>query len=244
MSSFLGSVLRSDRSKSPTGVGQRCHHGTMADRSEAPPVAGYESGLDATLRATQAALELAERAQSVVLVEGISDQIAISALAEREGRALADEGVVIVPMGGAQAIKHFVPRFVDRPGVRLSGLCDRAEAGFFVRALIEHGVLPGTGGEADLERVGFFVCDPDLESELIRAFEPRDLEALLEDEGDLGAFRTLQKQAGWRDRPFAEQMHRWVRSVSRRNLRYARLLSLAPARDHIPEPLLALTRHA
>ena len=59
--------------------------------------------------------------------------IKVSALSRRNRRAMAVEP----RMGGAQAIKHFVPRFVGRPGVRLSGLCDRAEVGF---DFLEHGV--------------------------------------------------------------------------------------------------------
>lgn len=43
-------------------------------------------------------------ASSVVLVEGLSDQAAIEALAVRRGRDLAAEGVAVVPMGGAHAI--------------------------------------------------------------------------------------------------------------------------------------------
>ena len=44
------------------------------------------------------------RARAVVLVEGVSDQRALEALAERRGRDLGAEQVAIVPIGGAQAI--------------------------------------------------------------------------------------------------------------------------------------------
>jgi hypothetical protein len=42
--------------------------------------------------------------RAVVLVEGISDQAALLALANRQGRDLESEGVSIVPIGGATNI--------------------------------------------------------------------------------------------------------------------------------------------
>ena len=49
--------------------------------------------------------------QAVVLVEGISDQCALEALAERRGRNLEAEGISVVPIGGAQSIGRFLNRF-------------------------------------------------------------------------------------------------------------------------------------
>ena len=45
---------------------------------------------------------------AVVLVEGVSDQRALEALAQRRGRDLDAEGISVIPMGGAQAIGHFL----------------------------------------------------------------------------------------------------------------------------------------
>jgi predicted ATP-dependent endonuclease of OLD family len=74
--------------------------------------------------------------QAVVLVEGISDQQAIEALARRHGRDLAAEGVAVVPIGGAQAIGGFLERLGPRGlDVRLAGLCDVAEERHFRRGL-------------------------------------------------------------------------------------------------------------
>ena len=47
-------------------------------------------------------------ARAVVLVEGISDQVALETLAQRRGRDLAAEGVSVIPIGGAQAIGRFL----------------------------------------------------------------------------------------------------------------------------------------
>ena len=132
---------------------------------------------------------LTERLRSVVLVEGTSDQVAVETLAELRGVSLVNERVEIVPIGGAQAIGRFVAHF-DPQGVALAGLYDVAEEPEFRRALGE-----------DLEALGFFACEPDLEGELIRALGAEAVEAVADANGDLGAFRTLQKQPAWRGEP-------------------------------------------
>ena len=53
-------------------------------------------------------------------------------------------------------------------GVRLAGLCDAAEEGYFRRALERAGLGSGMS-RADREAHGFYVCTADLEDELIRA---------------------------------------------------------------------------
>ena len=78
--------------------------------------------------------------RAVVLVEGISDQRAVEALAARRGRNLAAEGISVVPIGGAQAIGRFLDRFGPRGlDLTLAGLCDAAEEGDFRRHSNEPG---------------------------------------------------------------------------------------------------------
>lgn len=200
-------------------------------------VPGYASGADAPLRATAAALERARQARSVVLVEGISDQIAVETLATLQARDLTREGVVVVPIGGAQAVSRFLIQFGPRgAGMRVSGLCDAAEERLFCRELARAGhAQPDTRGE--LERAGFFVCDRDLEDELIRAIGPETIEPILTDEGDLAAFRTLQKQAAWRDACFVDQLRRFLGAGARRKLRYASRFVRALDLERQPRPL-------
>ena len=52
-----------------------------------------------------------------------------------------------------------------------------------------------------MERLGFYVCVADLEDELIRAHGAASVEEVVDAQGDLGSFRTLQKQPEWRGRP-------------------------------------------
>ncbi len=206
-------------------------------RREEVAVPGYASGPDAPLQATATALERARHARSVVLVEGISDQIAVEALARRQGRNLSSEGVVVVSIGGAHAMTRFLARFGptgDR--LRISGLCDAAEERHLCHVLARTGHAQPTT-RLELEHVGFFVCDRDLEDELIRAVEPDALEAMLAEQGDLGSLGTLQKQAAWRDARFVDQVRRFLGAGARRKLRYASLLVLALDLDQQPQPL-------
>jgi hypothetical protein len=158
---------------------------------------------------------------AVVLVEGVSDRIALEALARRRGRDLAGEGVSIVAIGGAQAVGRVVED-LRSTAVSIAGLCDAGEEALFRRA--------GFGSN-------LYVCHADLEEELIRALGTGAVEAILEANGDLGSFRTLQKQAVWRSRPVEDQLRRFMGSGARRKARYAALLVEALDLDRVPQPL-------
>jgi hypothetical protein len=183
------------------------------------------------------------RTSAVVLVEGISDQLALETLAVRRGRDFEAEGVRVVPMGGAQAIGRFLNQYGPAGlGVRLAGLCDAAEQKDFCRGLERAGL--GTNiTRADLERLGFYVCMLDLEDELIRALGVESVERVVDAQGELGSFRTLQKQPEWRGRTTAEQLRRFMGSGGRRKIRYARLLVEALDLDDIPRPLDGVLAH-
>jgi hypothetical protein len=182
-------------------------------------------------------------ARTVVLVEGISDLGALEALAERHGRDLRAEGVSILPIGGAQAIGGFLDRFGPRGmDLRLAGLCDAAEERHFRRGL-ERAGLGRNLTRADMEELGFYVCEADLEDELIRALGPAAVQEVAAAQGDLGSFRTLQKQPAWQGRPEQDQLRRWMGSGGRRKIRYARLLLEALDLDRVPRPLDRLLAH-
>jgi hypothetical protein len=182
--------------------------------------------------------------RTVVLVEGISDQHALEALAERRGRSLEAEGVSVVPIGGAQAIGRFLDRFGPRGlGVRLAGLCDVAEEDEFKRAL-ERAGLGSNLTRADMEQLGFYVCVADLEDELIRSLGAASVERVIDAQGDLGSFRTLQKQPAWRGQPSEAQLRRFMGSGGRRKIRYARLLVDALDLTQVPRPLDRVLAHA
>jgi hypothetical protein len=178
-----------------------------------------------------------ERQRAVVLVEGPSDRAALETLAARRGRDLGAAGVAIVPIGGAQALGGALARLgLPARGVGLAGLCDAGEEHAFRRGLERAGLGP-VGDRAALERLGFFVCEADLEEELIRALGVEAVEAVVEAHGDLRPLRTLQLQAAWRERSREAQLRRFLGSGGRRKTRYARFLVEALDLRRAPRPL-------
>jgi hypothetical protein len=156
--------------------------------------------------------------RAVVLVEGITDRIALEAVAPRLGLDLARDGVEIVPIGGAQAIRR---AFVPYQGDRVAGLCDAGEERWFRRVL----------GDAT------YVCVEDLEDELLRAVGTSRVEDVLAAQGDLETFRHFQNQPYWRGRPVEAQLRRWLQASDRRGTRYPPLLVAALEPAEIPQPL-------
>ena len=178
-----------------------------------------------------------------MLVEGISDQLALEALAARRGRDLADEGISVVPIGGAQAIGRYLNRYGPNGlGLTVAGLCDAGEESDFRRGVERAGLGSGST-RAEMESRGFYVCVQDLEDELIRAVGLEGVEQIAEAEGDLRSFRTLQKQAAWQGRPMQEQLRRWLGSGGRRKVRYAHLLVDALDLARVPRPLDGVLAH-
>ena len=203
-------------------------------------LAGYVTGPAAATEATAMALARADAARTVVLVEGVSDQIAVETLAERLGRDLAAEGIVVLPVGGAHGVARYLRLFGPAgTGARLAGLCDEAEEHIVRRGLAAAG-LGAAGSRAELERLGFFVCVADLEDELVRAAGTALAAEVLAAHGDLGKFRTMQRQPAWRGKDEKAQLRRFLGAGARRKLRYARLLTEAIDPDRIPRPLEAV----
>jgi hypothetical protein len=159
----------------------------------------------------------------VVLVEGITDRIALQAVAAKLGLDLAEEGIEIVPIGGAQAIRRAAAQY---EGERVVGLCDAGEERWFRRVL----------GDAA------YVCTADLEDELIRGLGPARVEEIVAAQGELETFRNFQNQPAWRGRPVQAQLRRWLQNGGR-YLRYPPLLVEALEPERIPRPLAGVLGH-
>ncbi|TMD50060.1 MAG: ATP-dependent endonuclease [Chloroflexi bacterium] len=172
------------------------------------------------------------RARTAVLVEGVSDQLALEALARRRGRNLEAEGVFIVPMGGATNIGTFLNRFGPQGlDLKVAGLCDVGEEGEFRRGL-ERAGLGSNLTRADMERLGFYVCVADLEDELIRALGVATVERVIEAQGELEALRTFQTNE--------EQLRRFFGTHRGRKIQSAALLVDALDLERVPRPLDAV----
>ncbi|MGW7583769.1 TOPRIM nucleotidyl transferase/hydrolase domain-containing protein [Kitasatospora sp. NPDC054768] len=180
--------------------------------------------------------ELADRlrVRTAVLLEGPSDLAAVEALAARHGRDLAAEGVCVVPMGGAMSVGRFAGLLGPAGlGLRLAGLCDEGEQGFYERG------LERAGGPCD----GIFVCTADLEDELVRALGVPRVEEILRAEGDLPAWRTFVRQPAQQDRPPHQRMRRFLGTKKGRKIRYGRVLTEALDPQRVPAPLQGLLQH-
>jgi hypothetical protein len=160
----------------------------------------------------------------------VSDQLAVEALAARRGRDLAAEGVVVRPIGGAGNIRRFLELLIPH-GIRVVGLCDAGEEGDF-RLAVER-----AGLGADLGRAGFYVCDADLEDELIRCLGAARVEQIVEEQGELGRFRTFQIQPAQRARPIEAQLRRFMGTRGGRKIQYAPALVGALDLARVPRPL-------
>jgi hypothetical protein len=170
----------------------------------------------------------------VVLVEGVSDVVALEALARRRGRSL--DGVTIVAMGGATNVGRYLQRYGPHGlDVPLAGLCDATADRYFCRALTRAG-LPARS-RIEMRDQGFHVCEADLEDELIRALGTGAVEEIIESQGELRSLRSLRRQPAQRGRSTHEQLHRFLGSKAGRKRRYAGLLVDALDLSRVPPAL-------
>jgi hypothetical protein len=194
--------------------------------------------------------------RAVVLVEGVSDRVALEVLTRRRGLDPAGGEVALVSMDGITNLGHFLDRYLATPltpgtgdesaargeDVLIAGLYDAAEERVVRRALRRAGFAPEPGPEG-LEALGFFGCTADLEDELIRALGPGEVERLVEAEGGLRSFRTLQRQPAQRERSLHDQLRRLMGGRSGGKERYAAVMAGAVPLERIPRPLAALLDH-
>jgi hypothetical protein len=181
--------------------------------------------------------------RTIVLVEGRSDRVALSTLAARRGQPLDAAGITVIAMGGATTIERFL-QLLGPAGLEatVAGLCDAGEEGLVRRALERTGFGTDLTRSA-MERLGFYVCEADLEDELIRSLGVEVVLDVVTAQGELRAFRALQRQPAWRNRDTAAQLRRWLGAGAQRKHRYAGLLVAALDLAHAPAPLDRLLTH-
>jgi hypothetical protein len=110
--------------------------------------------------------------------------------------------------------------------------------------VLQRGGLRTPLNRADTEALGFFVCDADLEDELIRALGMAGAEAVLRAEGELESFRRFQAQPAQRGRELAPQLRRFMGTRAGRKIRYGTLLTDAIDLPRIPRALDRVLTHA
>ena len=181
--------------------------------------------------------------RTIVLVEGLTDELALTLAAQRSGCDLEAQGVSVVPINGAHAISRFLRHLAaEEPEAKLAGLYDEGEEGV-VRAALERAGYGPNLDRGGLEEIGFFACIADLEEELIRAASETELLSLIELAGDSQPWRKFRNQHAWHGRPVDQQFHRFIRSVSERNSRYIRAIVETIELPRLPRPLRLLLNH-
>ncbi|TCK22731.1 ATP-dependent endonuclease [Pseudonocardia endophytica] len=186
-------------------------------------------------------------AGALVLVEGESDRAALVELAGRRGSpggarsggdalggapygGIASGGVALVVMSGYTNVARELRR--AGPADRVAVLCDRGAEAFVARAVSRVGV-----------EAGIFVCDEDLEDELIRALGTDAVLAIVDAEGERDSLRRLQNQPAHRHGDLRSQLRRFLGSKAGRKERYAPLLAAALPLDGVPGPLADALDH-
>ncbi|MGZ6274385.1 MAG: TOPRIM nucleotidyl transferase/hydrolase domain-containing protein [Candidatus Limnocylindrales bacterium] len=181
--------------------------------------------------------------RTIVLVEGTTDELALTLAARRSGRDLEAEGVSVVPLNGVHAISRYLRQLAaEEPRANLAGLYDVGEEEVIRAALERAGYGPGLDRRG-LERAGFFACSADLEDELVRAAGVTVISRLIELEGDAQPWHTFRKQDAWQGRPVEHQFRRFIRSQSGRNSRYIRAIIETIDPSKLPRPLRQLLDH-
>ena len=166
----------------------------------------------------------------VILVEGVSDVVALETLAARTGRSLSDSGVAVIGMGGATNVRRYAERLGPNGlGLPLTGLCDAGEERFYRSVLPAEDVL---------------VCRADLEEELIRSLGAGGTIEVITAQGDLRAWRLFQRQPAQRERSRTAQLRRFMGTTSGRKRRYAAAMCAVLAEYRVPTPLAAVLSSA
>lgn len=174
-----------------------------------------------------------------MLLEGPSDVAAVSALLAGPAGGGEHSAYELVDLGGVTNVGAHLRRAAERdPVPPVIGLCDAGEARVVLRALQRIGRT--VTEPENLAEEGFFVCDRDLEDELIRALGPQRCLDLLDQEGLGSRFAAFSRQLDWVDAPLTARLHRFCGIASGRKIRLARAMAGALRPGEVPTPLAGL----
>jgi hypothetical protein len=172
-------------------------------------------------------------AETVILVEGFSDLLAVRVLAAKLGMDLDAAGVSVISLEGGDIFPHYLallgPQGLD---VELRGLCDEDKAQRWITHLRRAG-LPVSDRQTMIA-AGFQVCDPDLEAELVAPLSAAEIEAVFDADGALADFQAFAGQQPYSSMTVAEQQVAFIKSDK---MRWAPLVADALTAGGIPQPI-------
>jgi hypothetical protein len=183
-------------------------------------------------------------ARTAILVEGHSDALAVRAMADRHSRDLDAEGVAVLSLGGGGGFDASLRRLGPAGrGLELLGLCDVDHEVHWARRLEAAG-LGSRLDRAGMEALGFYVCDRDLEDELIKTLGVEGVERVIAEQGETFSLDVLARQPAHREDDRRDTLRRFFGTRSGRKALYAPLLVAATTPGAEPRPLREVMRRS
>lgn len=172
-------------------------------------------------------------AKRIMFVEGPADRLAILSLARKNNLSLDSRGVSVIALNGADILTWFLKLF-GPTGFQLPvcGMCDLDHAPQWSKCLEDSG-LGKNRSQADMEKIGFFVCDRDLEDELVKALGDAKVIQAINENGDTKAWNVFCQQPTYK----ALAQPALIRAfLAKRKVLYAPIL-VSELSTTIPRPL-------
>ena len=205
------------------GAGAKLHRATGLSSGEAEALTRYSTSLSAE----------AYFAETVILLEGHSDLLAIRVLARALDVDLDARGISLLSLDGAGSVVHYLSLFGPAGlGLTLRGLCDADHEETWRTRLQDAGIE--VTDRAAMNAVGFQVADADLEEELIGALGTQRVSELIEKENADQAFANFTQQGAIARLSLAEQQHDFLHKQS---VRWAPVLADDLSVEDIPQPI-------
>jgi hypothetical protein len=177
-------------------------------------------------------------ADTVILVEGFSDFLATRVLAATLGVELDAAGVSLISLDGADVLVHYLRLF--GPGgldLDLRGLCDADHEGEWQTRLTQAGIA--VTDRETMNAAGFYVCDPDLEAELLGGLDSNRVAAVIAADGGQGLFDSYANQPAHQGRSTEELQLGFVQKPKAK-IRWAPLIAAEMGPEEVPAPLRSL----
>lgn len=204
------------------GAGAQLFRSTLST-DDAQSLARYSTSLSAE----------AYFAETVLVVEGFSDYLAVRTFAATLGIDLDGSGVSLLSLEGGDLLKHYLQLFGPAGfGLKLRGLCDLDKEAEWISRLDAAGLA--VTDRASLNGAGFQVADPDLEGEMLAPLSETEVSAVIAGAGAEQKFELFRQQPAHAESSLADQQLAFIKGDK---IRWAPLLAAAVPADDVPVPI-------
>jgi predicted ATP-dependent endonuclease of OLD family len=169
-----------------------------------------------------------------MFVEGPSDRLAILSLAKKNNLSLDSLGVSVIALNGAGILTWFLKLF-GPTGFQLPvcGICDLDHLSQWSKVLENLG-LGKSLSRSEMEKIGFFVCDRDMEDELVKALGDAAVLQAIDENGDTQDWNVFCQQPNNKTLARAAQIRAFL--AAKRKVIYAPIL-VSKLSATVPRPL-------